>query len=189
MFKPIAHADAALFAGPDRLRVERDDPRADNRRRTIDVAREAVIIHRIVARVTMTIRVPAIAYRGVALRLTTGLSGGGVRCEVRLAHRDPDLSVLLAEGDDQAAIEARWRAWVGFFGLPALVERIDAGALEASLEVVENEPRRPRPRRGGKASTPRRPRFLAKRKVGHPSFAATVHANPRVLFPGSNFDR
>ena len=105
MFKPIAHADAAPFAKPNRLRVERDDPRADNRRRVIDVAREAVIIHRTVARVTMTIHVPAIAYRGVALRLT-GLLGGGVRCEVRLAHRDPDLCVLLAEGDDQAAIES-----------------------------------------------------------------------------------
>ena len=136
----------------------------------------------------MTIRVPAIAYRGVALRLTER-SGGGVRCEVRLAHRDPDLCVLLEGGDDRAAIEARWREWVGFFGLPALVERIEAGAIEASLEVVENTPRCPRPRRGGKASTPRRPRFLARRKVGHPSFAATVHANPRVLFPGSNFDR
>jgi hypothetical protein len=188
MSKPIAHADAAPFAKPDRLRVEGDDPRADNRRRVIDVAREAVIIQRTVARVTMTIRVPAIAYRGVALRLT-GLSGGGVRCEVRLAHRDPDLCVLLAEGDDQAAIEARWREWVGFFGLPALVERIEDGALEASLEVVEIEWRGPRPRRGGKASTPRRPRFLARRKVGHPSFTANVYANPRILFRGSNFDR
>jgi len=184
MLKPIA----APFASPQRLRVEGDNPRADNRRRVIDVARETIIIHRTVARVTMTIRVPAIAYRGVALRLT-GLSGGGVRCDVRLAHRDPDLCVLLAGGDDQAAIVARWRAWVGFFGLPALVERIEAGALGASLEVVEDAQRCPRPRRGGKASTPRRPRFLARRKVGHPSFAATVHANPRVLFPGSNFDR
>jgi hypothetical protein len=188
MVSPIAHADAAPFSKPQRLRVERDDPRADNRRRVIDVAREAVIIHRTVARVAMTICVPAIAYPGVALRLT-GLSGGGVRCEVRLAHQDPDLCVLLAEGDDQAPIEARWREWVGFFGLPALVERIEAGALEASLEVVEIAQRGPRPRRGGKASTPRRPRFLARRKVGHRSFTTTVHTNPHVLFPGSNFDR
>ncbi len=187
MFKPFAHADAAPSASPERMRVERDDPRADNRGRVIDVAREAVTIHRTVARVAMTIHVPATAYRGVALRLS-GLSGGGA-CEVRLAHRDPDLCVLLTEGDDQAAIEARWRAWARFFGLPALVERIEAGALEASLEVVEIEPRRPRPRRGGKASTPRRPRFLARRKVGHPSFTATVQGNPRVLFPGSNIDR
>jgi hypothetical protein len=179
---------AAPFANPQRLRVEGEDARADTRRRVVDVARHAVIIHRTVARVAMTIRVPAIAYRGVALRLTER-SGGGVRCEVRLAHRDPDLCVLLEGGDDRAAIEARWREWVGFFGLPALVERIEAGAIEASLEAAENAPRRPCPRRGGKASTPRRPRFLARRKVGHPSFAATIHANPRILFPGSNFDR
>jgi hypothetical protein len=188
MVSPITDPDAAAFASPQRLRVEGDDARADNRRRAIDVARETIIIHRIVARVTMTIRVPAIAYRGVALRVT-GLRDGGGACEVRLAHRDPDLCVVLAVGDDRAAIEARWREWVGFFGLPALVVRIEAGALEASLEVVEIEPRPPRPRRGGKASTPRRPRFLARRKVGRPSFPAAVHANPRVLFPGSNFDR
>src|SRR5271166_3350262 len=188
MVKPIAHADAAPFAKPNRLRVEGDDARADNRRRVVDIARHVVIIRRTVARVAMTIRVPAIAYRGVALRLTE-LSGGRVRCEVRLTHRDPDLCVLLDGGDDRAAIEARWREWVGFFGLPALVERIEAGAIEASLEVVEIERRRPCPRRGGKASTPRRPRFLARRKVGHPSCTVTVHADPRVLFPGSSFDR
>ena len=188
MVSPIAHVNAAPFASPQRLRVEGDDARADNSRRVIDVGRETIIIHRTVARVTMTIRVPAIAYRGVALRLTE-LTGGVVRCEVRLAHRDPDLCVLLAEAEDRAAIEARWRDWVRFFGLPALVERIEVGEFEVSHEVVEIEPRCPRPRRGGKASTPRRPRFLARRKVGHPSFAATVHANPRVLFPGSNFDR
>ncbi len=79
MFKPFAHADAALSASPERMRVEGDDPRADNRGRVIDVAREAVTIHRTAARVAMTIRVPATAYRGVALRLS-GLTGGGA-CE------------------------------------------------------------------------------------------------------------
>ncbi len=188
MFSPIANADAAPIASPERLRVEGDDARADNRRRVIDVARETIIIHRTVAGIMMTIRVPTSAYDGVALRVTA-LSDECVRREVRLTHRDPDLCVLLAGGDDRAAIEARWRDWVRFFGLPALIERAETGALETGLEIVEKAPRRPRPRRGGKATTSRRPRFLATRKVGHPSFAATSYADSDVLFPGSNFDR
>ena len=182
MLEPIV----APFASPQRLRVEGDDARADNRRRVIDVARHAVIIHRTVARVTMTIRVPAIAYRGVALRLT-GLSGGGVRCEVRLAHRDPDLCVLLAGGDDRAAIEARWREWVGFFGLPALVERIEAGALEASLEVVEDRaaPSVPAPRRQGVDPAPA---ALSRQAQSRPSLVRrhrprqSSHSVPRIEF-------
>jgi hypothetical protein len=107
---------------------------------------------------------------------------------VRLEHRDPDLSVLLAEGEDEAVIEGRWQDWAGFFRLPALVERIDAATQAASLEVAGVARRRPWARRGGKASTARRPRFLARRKVGLPSFAATVDANPARAAPGSNFD-
>jgi hypothetical protein len=189
MFRLDTGAGAPPFASPDRrLRVEADDPRADNRRRVIDVGREAVVIHRSVAGVAMTIRVPSIAYRGVAFRLAR-LPGDGIRCEVRLEHSDRDLSVLLAEGSDQAVIETRWRDWIGFFGLPPLVERTGAAAQEASLDFAGVARRPPCPRRGGKAATARRPRFLARRKVGHPSFAATVHANPCVLVPGSNFDR
>jgi hypothetical protein len=180
-------ADATPIPSPSRrLRIEADDPRADNRRRVIDIAREAVVIHRSVAGVTMTIRVPSIAYRGVGLRLAK-LSGDGARCEVRLEHRDPDLSVLLAEGEDQAVIEGRWHDWVCFFRLPALVERIDAATLAASLEVAGIARRRPCARRGGKSSTARRPRFLARRKVGLPSFAATVDANPARAAPRIEF--
>jgi Family of unknown function (DUF6101) len=181
------HTDATPVPSPNRrLRIEADDPRADNRRRVIDIAREAVVIHRSVAGVTMTIRAPSIAYRGVALRLAK-LPGDSVRCEARLEHRDPDLSVLLAEGEDQAVIEGRWRDWAGFFRLPALVECIDAATQAASLEVAGIARRRPCARRGGKASTARRPRFLARRKVGLPAFAAPVdadaaHGSPRTEF-------
>jgi hypothetical protein len=189
MFRLHADADATPFASPNRWqRTEADDPRADDRRRLIDVSREAVIIYRSVAGVAMTIHVHSMAYRGVALRLIA-LSGDGGRREVRLAHRDPDLSVLLAESNDQAVIEACWRDWVCFFRLPALVERIEPGAQEAPFEIADITRGRPHPRRGGKATTTRRPRFFVRRKVGHPSFAATVHADPCVLLPGSKFDR
>jgi hypothetical protein len=188
MFHLDAGADATPFGSVNRRApIEADDPRADNRRRAIAIAPEAVIIHRSVARVAMTIRVPSSAYRAVVLRLTD--ISYGIWCEVRLTHRDPDLSVLLAESDDQAVIEACWHNWACFFSLPALVERIDRGGRKASFEVADIARSRPRPRRGGRASTTRRPRFLARRRVGDPSFAAMPRADPCVLFPGSKFDR
>jgi hypothetical protein len=189
MFRLDVDADATPFGSVNRRApIEADDPRADNRRRVIAIAPEAVIIHRSVASIAMTIRVPSSAYRAVVLRLTD-LSCGAVRREVRLTHRDPDLSVLLAESDDPAVIEACWRNWACYFSLPALVERIERGGRKATFEVADISRGRPRPRRGGRASTARRPRFLARRRVGHPSFAARAHADPCVLFPGSKFDR
>lgn len=152
--------DAPTLSPNPRVRIEADDPRADNRRRVIDIAREAVVIRRSVASVAMTIRAPSSVYRGVALRLAK-LCGERVRWEAWLEHRDPDLSVLLAQGEDKAVIEGRWRDWAGFFRLPALVERIDAATQAASLEVagiarrlpcVRRAPRRRR--RAGRAFSP-----------------------------------
>jgi hypothetical protein len=173
---------------PDRpIRIEASDPRADNRRRVIDLGPEAVVIRRAVKGVAMAIRVRPDAYRGVTLRLT-GLSETGFRYEVRLLHRDPDLRVPLAEGEDRLAIEAQWRAWARFLRLPALVGRFETGDETANLAVVEI-PRRPWPRRRGKTVTARRARFLVRRKVGRSSPAPTIHCDPRVLFPGSKADR
>jgi hypothetical protein len=189
MVRLDADADASPFGSVNRrARLEADDPRADNCRRVIAIDRQSVVIHRSVARVAMAIRVPSSAYRAVTLRLTD-LSCGGVWSEVRLTHRDPDLSVSLAETNDKDQAEACWRNWASFFNLPALVERIEPGARTASFELADIARSRPRPRRGGRASTARRPRFLARRRVGHPLLAATAHADPCVLFPGSKFDR
>ena len=186
MFRHDAYA-TPIPSPNRRLRIEADDPRADNRRRVIDVAREAVIIHRSVAGVTMTIRVPSIAYRGVALRLAK-LSGDGVRCEVRLEHRDPDLSVLLAEGEDQAVIEGRWHDWVGFFRLPALVERIDAATQAASLEVAGIARRRPAPAEAARRRRRADRAFLQGAKSAFPCSPRRSTPILRVLLPGSNFD-
>jgi hypothetical protein len=170
------------------LRIEACDPRADDRRRVIDVGRDAVVIRRSVAGVAMAIRVVSGAYRGVALRVT-GLQDGSFRYEAKLLHRDPDLSVLLAEGEDQAAIEAEWREWVRFLRLPALVGRIETGDVEVNLDVTDMARRRPTPRRRGKAVAFRRARFLLRRKVGRSLLATTIHSDPLVLFPGSKIDR
>jgi hypothetical protein len=170
------------------LRIEACDPRADNRRRVIDVARDGVVIHRSVAGVAMAIRVLSSAYRGVALRVT-GLHEGRFRYEARLLHRDPDLSVPLAEGEDQETIETQWREWVRFLRLPALVGRTGTGDVEVNLDVTDMARRRPSPRRRGRALASRRGRFLLRRKVGGSLLDATIHCDPRVLFPGSKSDR
>jgi len=169
------------------LRIEACDPRSDNRRRVVDLGREAVVIRRAVAGVPMAIRVASSAYRGVALRIT-GLEDGRFHYEVKLLHRDPDLSVQLDEGDDQAAAEAQWRDWVGFLGLPAFVGRTESGVVQVNIDGVDLTRRLPNPRRRGRVVTSRRPRFLTRRKVGGPVPAATVCADPQVLSYGWKSD-
>ncbi len=176
------------FKALECLRIEACDPRADNGRRIVDLAREAVVIRRAVAGVPMVIRVASRAYRGVALRIT-GLEDGRFHYEVKLLHRDPDLSVPLADGEDQAAAEARWRDWVGFLGLPAFAGRTESGVVQVNIDGVDLARRLPSQRRRGRVATSRRPRFLTRRKVGGPVLEATVCADPRVLFFGPKFDR
>ncbi len=95
----------------------------------------------------------------------------------------------LAEGEDQAAIEAVWREWVRFMRLPALVGRTETGDVEVNLDVTEMARRRPSPRRRGNALASRRGRFLSRRKAGGPMSDAKTCSSPSVLFPGSKLDR
>jgi hypothetical protein len=187
-----AYADLAVTSSTttcETLRIEACDPRADNRRRVIDVGREGVTIRRAVGGIPMAIRVVSSAYRGVTLRVT-GLYDGRFRYEVRLLHRDPDLSVALAEGENEATVEAEWREWVGYLRLPALVGRSEGRDVEVNLDVTDLAQRIPNARRRGRAGAgSRRPRFLARRKVGDPARAEVVHADPDVFFYGSKLDR
>jgi len=159
---------------------EARDPRADGQRREIEISRERVVIRRGVGGVPMTIRLPTRDFRGVSLRLSE--DGAGYSYELALAHRDADLTVLLARAEDDTDIIAEWRAWARYFGLPTLVER----------RLGHDEPERPMlggvlvrqvaPRRRGKWMTARRPRFLARRKLGDPARAVRVEKT-REIFP------
>jgi len=173
--------------GSDCIRVVACDPRSDDRRRYVDVARETVTIRRAVAGVSMAIRVKACAYRGVALRIIR-LADGRFHYEVRLAHRDPDLSVQLGEGEDLAAIEAQWREWVAFLRLPALAGRTEALDAPVSIGGVELARRAPHPRRRGSALTSRRPRFLRRREPGRKLNPGVADDDPIVLFYGWKAD-
>jgi len=153
------------------LRIEACDPRSDDRRRVVDVDREAVVIRRAVAGVRIAIRVVSSAYRGVALRITR-LDEGRFHYEVSLLHRDPDLSVPLAQGEDKAAVEAQWREWVGFLGLPAFVGRTATADIQVNIDGVDLARRVPDGRRRAGGTMARRPRFLKRRKVGRPIVTA-----------------
>jgi hypothetical protein len=178
-------ADAFVISSlkaSDSVLIETCDPRSDNRRRIVEVAREGITIRRVVAGVSMAIRVAPPAYRGVALRIT-GLEDGRFHYEVRLAHRDPDLTVPLAEGEDLVAVEAQWRRWAAFFRLPALAGRAQANDTPVWVGVAELCCRTPHARRKGRGGNGRKSGRL-RRRVFEPLAADVVDADPTVLFYG-----
>ena len=185
--QPAETIVTSILKASDCIRIEASDPRSDNRRRVVEVAREAVTIRRAVAGVAMAIRVASEAYRGVALRIT-GFEDGRFYYEVMLAHRDPDLSVPLCEGEDLAAIEAQWRTWVAFLGLPALAGRTGSTDIPVNLDDVKLTRRIPHTRRRAGAAGLRRPRFPKRRALGRMGAAGLVDVDPTVLFYGWETD-
>jgi hypothetical protein len=128
----------------------------------VDLCREAVVIRRVVAGVSMEIRVDSSAYRGVTLRIV-GLEDGRFRYVVKLLHRDPDLSVRLAEDEDEVAVKAQWRKWISFFGLPAFVGRTSSTDVQVNVAGVDLVRRLPSGRRRGRGAMARRPGFVRRR--------------------------
>ena len=171
--------EARRFAVPD--------PRADGRRRIVRLDGDKVAIDRIVGGVFMRVTVPTSANRGVALRVVDRREDG-FAYEIRLVHLDPDLSVALAETSDDSDIQAEWRLWARALGLPALVERAQGGD-EPDQQLLGQVAIRPStPRRRGKTILARRPRFLARRKLGRPEACVKVE-KIEELFGGFDFDR
>ena len=163
------------------------DPRADERRRLVRLDGEKVAIHRVVGGVFMRVTVPTSAYRGVALRVVDAREDG-FSYQISLVHADPDLSVALAETRDDSEVQAEWRLWARALGLPALVERV-AGHDEPADTMLGRVAVKPvAPRRRGKTIVSRRPRFLARRRIGRPELCVEV---PKVeeLFGGPDYER
>jgi hypothetical protein len=169
-------------------RIEVSDPRADGRRRVVLLARDRVVIARSVAGVFMHIAMTPNAYRGVVLRLSA-LRDGVFHYEIRLAHADPDLSVTLHEANDDSEIQAEWRLWAKFLGLPTLVEREEGRAEPEAAHMGEIAIAHTLARRRGKTITARRPRFLTRRKTGRGDPGRVSLAGAREIFPGSKEDR
>lgn len=108
---------------------------------------------------------PPRAFRGVAARAMED-EDGAVTVTLELHHDDPMLCVPLLVAADLDDVAADWHAWAGAYQLPMLLIEADgvARTLEESLGQVKTAP--PRERRQGRPSRMRRPRFLARRKLG-----------------------
>ncbi len=178
---------APKYAAFEARRFAAPDPRADGRRRIVRVDGDKVAIDRVVGGVFMRVTVPTSAYRGVALRVVDRRDAG-FAYEIRLIHTDPDLSVALAETSDDSDIQAEWRLWARALGLPTLVERTEGGD-EPDKQLLGRVAVKPSaPRRRGKTILARRPRFLARRKLGRPELCVKVEKREE-LFGGADPER
>ena len=139
-------ASSVEASGAARAELSSRDARADQSRRSVSLSRDRVTIDRNYRGIAMRLSVPMSAYQGVcvAVRAT---EDGGVLYELRLDHRDPELSVTLAEAREEREIWADWRSCAGYFDLPALVERNDGPELWTAPKGVGSHDRRSKLRR------------------------------------------
>ena len=174
---PLSFASDAQASLP----LDAPDGRADGQRRQVILSCDTVTIARRLHGIAMQVSVPVKAYRGVCVGLKANRSGG-VAYEIKLAHRDEDLSVSLAVAPDDADIWADWRSWAQFFRLPALVERSDRAlddpgrAMDrAGLALKQTVPAKRRSRR-------RRPGFITRRYTRQGA-AAIVYRKAEIIAP------
>ena len=169
IFDRIVETVETQGTAPQRLTA--DDRRADDRRRNVLLSRDRVTIDRHFHGIAMRLSVPVSSYRGVCVGVRTAETGGFVY-ELRLAHRDPDLSVVLAEAPDESRIWADWRTSAGYFGLPALIERNDGPEPWGAVGSCEAFGRRAKRRH--------RPGIVARRAVRLEAMA-TVHREDEII--------
>ncbi|HEY8126530.1 MAG TPA: DUF6101 family protein [Methylocystis sp.] len=160
----------------EKLFVQRDR-RADGGARRIRVTRDGVLISRRFSGVSMVITVPVIAYCGVALEVQPA-DDGSPRYVLSLAHRDPDLDILLSETQDCGAAASDWRHWAAWLGLPRVTE--GEGALRSFEGVSEEIAASPR-RRCETSLGKRRPRFFLRRKAGDSRRTKVVYGDEREI--------
>ncbi len=125
----------------------------------------------------VTVALPARAFRGVAARAMQD-DQGNVTVTLELMHRDPMLSVPLLVAHDLDDVAADWRAWSAAYKLPMLLVEADgvARSLEESLgAAIRTQP--PKARRQGRPTTPRRPRFLMRRRTGNSGLRLVVQGH------------
>lgn len=112
------------------------------------------------------VALPARSFQGVAARAIED-EENNVTVTLELHHADPMLSVPLLVAQDLEDVAADWRAWADAYRLPMLLIEGDgvARTLEESLTTATRKAASTA-RRQGRPTHTRRPRFLARRKVG-----------------------
>lgn len=135
---------------------------------TITVHQRGAVLKRELAMsdLPLHIALPAHAFRGVVVRATeTGRDDALITLE--LLHNDQDLCVPLSVGHDLRAIARDWQTWSDMLNLPMMMIEADgvARTLEESAQSLLME--KPQPRRHHAMFAERRPRFLARRRLGN----------------------
>ncbi|MEL6919722.1 MAG: DUF6101 family protein [Pseudomonadota bacterium] len=114
----------------------------------------------------LNIALPNKAFCGVAARATeTGPDSAIVTLE--LLHADEELCVPLRVGHDLGAIVKDWQMWAEVLGLPMMLVDSDGVARsldESAANVITGKSNE---RRHHAMFAERRPRFLARRRMGH----------------------
>lgn len=151
---------AQLDPHPLPIRFEARDHRADSGTRQIEIARGQVTLRRSVGGMRMAINIQLSEFAGIALRRIDD------RPTLILKHRDPSLSVALAQGEDTAS-DLAWQHWSELLGLPRLVES----------QSAEPAPRR----RRRNAIKARRPSILMRRKRGSDLSTVSIHRGEREI--------
>jgi hypothetical protein len=131
-----------------------------------------ILIERVLNGMKMRVHIPAKVYRGV--RLVLSERPEGETFQIELAHRDPDLNVCLEASKDRQEAEDRQRLWAHFFTQPMLDSIF---APEDQKELFSSAPRR----RCMTSVAKRRPRRLARRRVGNRENLAIIHSDEREI--------
>lgn len=163
------------------VRFAAADAAADGRVRLVEIDCDRVVLWRSLRGMAMRIALPISAYLGVAVRpLSDG--AGGVRLALQLEHRDPALSLELAEASDTRTLVAEWRLWSDVLALPLLIS--DAfGRLRDPLAPrapLGSAPPRPRRRRRN-AIKSRRPSLPLRRRPGIAANATKLHREREII--------
>lgn len=150
--------------------------RSGNGATTITVTQRGAVLKRELTRsgLPLHIALPAHAFRGVVVRATeTGPEDALVTLE--LLHHDEELCVPLSVGHDLRAIARDWQIWSQMLNLPMMMIEADgvARTLEESAQSLITKD--PKPRRHHSMFAERRPRFLARRRLGHLGVRLMVH--------------
>lgn len=113
----------------------------------------------------LNIALPVNVFDGVAARAVyTGPESVTVTLE--LMHHDPELCVPLFVGHDLEGIARDWQQWSDMLGLPMLIVDEDGVVRtldESARHVIKDKSH---PRRHHAMFADRRPRFLARRRMG-----------------------
>jgi hypothetical protein len=167
------------FALP--VRFPASDAGADGQIRQVELDRERVVLRRAVRGMTMAVRVPVAAFRGVALHLLRAEHGEVPAIAVTLDHRDGALCVPLFIAPDADDAVALWKSWARVLGLPLLVADGD-GLREPFPRLGGVALGRPSPRRRRRSVLRRRrPCILMRRKPGRPLGGAAVHREREII--------